>query len=61
MSMFQPGDKVDVDAGPNGLWEYVGTGVVKDALNYIVWVEMDNGEHRQVHIGQLRLVKRGAQ
>ena len=59
MSMFNVGDKVDVDAGPNGLWEYVGSGVVKDTNNYVVWVEMDNGEHRQVHIGQLRLVKRG--
>jgi hypothetical protein len=57
--MFQVGDTVDVDAGPKGLWEYVGSGVVKDTNNFIVWVEMDNGEHRQVHIGQLRLVKRG--
>lgn len=60
MNPYKIGDVVDVDAGPNGLWEYIGTGTVKDTRDYVCWVEMDNGESKRVHVAQLRLRCRGA-
>ena len=60
MNTFKVGDVVDVDGGAYGLWEYVGTGVVKDTCDRVCWVQMHNGEHKRVHIAKLRL-RRGVQ
>jgi hypothetical protein len=58
MNTYQIGDIVDVEAGPHGLWEYIGTGVVRFTGDWICWVEMEDGENKRVHIAQLRLKAR---
>lgn len=55
MNPYKIGDVVDVDAGAHGLWEYVGTGTVRDIGDWLCWVEMDSGERLKVHTAQLRL------
>ena len=58
MNTYKIGDIVDVEAGPNGLWEFIGTGKVTDTCDRVCWVAMDNGEHKRVHFAQLRLKSR---